>query len=225
VAWFARNGLTESPRYLARRPSGGGWQQLTHRPYRSRLLAAGGALFLGSAFLGPAVELANRYLDHERIFSPSRISILLAASSIPFLPMAVIGGRLADQIGRKPVAGTSITGAALCYGGFFLTTSPWIWIWIFGPLGSSFAAPAYAAVKVYATELFPTRIRARSSAVVQAMGVAGAAMGLVLAGWFAHPSIGAGIAKLAGLGIAAAVVVAIGLPETARLELEIINDG
>src|SRR5437764_8954871 len=71
-------------------------------------------------FLGPAVELTNRYLDYERHFAPGRIVLFLLLTSFPFIPMTVVGSRYADIIGRKPVAVIGITGATICYVGLFL---------------------------------------------------------------------------------------------------------
>ena len=215
----SRHLLNESPRYLAHIAERVRPLELLSVQYRRRLAKAGGALFLGLMFLGPATELMNRYLDDQRHFSASRIVLFLLLSSLPFLPMTMIGARQADLRGRKPIVIIGVSGATLAYAGMFLVGEPWIWP--LGPIAAVFAAPGYAAISVYATELFPTRMRNTAGTMVNLLGVAGAATGLVVTGLLAnHIATGAAIACLAVFPLLAVAVVAVTFPETARAELE-----
>lgn len=215
----ARHGMTESPRYLAHTQERVRISEVISPPYRRSLAKAGGALFLGLLFLGPATELTNRYLDNQRHFSSSRIVVFLLLSSLPFLPMTIFGARHADLRGRKPVVIAGVTGATLAYVCVFVVGPPWIWP--LGPLASAFAAPGYAAISVYGTELFPTRIRSTAGTLVNLLGVAGSATGLLLAGFLAtYHATGTAIACLGIFPLLAVAVCAVTFPETARLELE-----
>jgi MFS family permease len=222
VALRVSRHLRESSRYLSHSSERPRLSEFAALPYRRNLLKAGGALLCVFVFLGPATELTNRYLDTERHFSPGRIVLYLIVSSLPFLPMTVVGSRQADLRGRKPVAVAGIVGATAAYVALFLVGAPWIWA--LGPLGSAFAAPGYAAASVYATELFPTRLRATAGTLLQTFGVVGAAIGLICVGALSS-SLGTGhsIACLGVFTIAAAVIVVGTFPETARKSLEVTS--
>jgi putative MFS transporter len=211
--------LVESARYTAHAAERGSISEVLRPPYRRIVAKAGGALFLGFLFLGPAVEFMNRYLDHDLGFSSAQILLFLLLSSLPFMPMTAIGARQADIRGRKPVAVLCISAAAVAYAAIFLVQSPWVWP--LGPLASTFAAPGYAAISVYSSELFPTRLRSTAGTVVHLIGVAGAAVGLLLAGQLGERfGTGHGLALLVAFPLCAALLVAVSFPETANRELE-----
>jgi putative MFS transporter len=219
VIWRTRHRLAESPRYLVHRREPHRWNEVLGPSYRGRLALAGGTLFLAFIFYAPAIEFANRYLDKVRGFPSSRIVLFGAVVSIPFLPMTILGARWADRRGRKLVAVPGVIGSTVLYAlVYLLGGAP---MWVCGFLASVFVAPALAAIGVYASELFPTRLRSTANTAVNAMGVVGSAIGLVIAGRLSDRlGIGRAVAVLAVFPVIAACVLGFRFPETARRSLE-----
>lgn len=65
VTTRTRPRLVESARYTAHAAERASISEVLRPPYRRNMVKAGGALFLGLLFLGPAVESMNRYLEHD----------------------------------------------------------------------------------------------------------------------------------------------------------------
>jgi MFS family permease len=109
--------------------------------------------------------------------------------------------------------------SALAAAGFYLASGPWLW-----PLSLTAAmlgAASGAALSPYASELFPTRVRAGANTLVVVATVCGSAIGLVVAGVLAGPlGIGRAIALLAVGPLVSVAIVWLAFPETARRELE-----
>ena len=69
----------------------------------------------------------------------------------------VVGGRLADQRGRRIIGSIGIAGGTLFTVLMFVTSGPQIWVWSL--LGTVIGAIAVPALAVYGPELFPTESR------------------------------------------------------------------
>jgi putative MFS transporter len=109
--------------------------------------------------------------------------------------------------------------ATLSFVGFFLTASPWLWVFAF--VGQVLGSLSLAAIGVYTPELFPTRIRAAANTLVIACAVIGSGAGLATAGALAGPlGVGHAVAALAIFPLLAALIIALRFPETRGLELE-----
>jgi predicted MFS family arabinose efflux permease len=211
--------VAESPRFVRHASEPHRYRDVLRGIYGRRLLLVGGASFLAAAFTAPTLEFTTRYLHDSHGFSSYEIVAFLAVTGLPSFPMLILGGRLADVIGRKAVGIPLVGLSALAYAGFYLAPEPFIW-----PLalaGAMLGSAGGAALAPYASELFATRIRAEAQTLTLVLAVAGSATGLALVSVLSGPlGLGPSIAVLAGLPLIALVAVALGFPETARRELD-----
>jgi putative MFS transporter len=211
--------LRESKRYVVHAAERHGYAEVLRAPYAGRLALVGGVAFLSAIFFAPGAEFFNRYLSDVRGFSSVQIVVFLAVTGAPASITVVLGGRLADLRGRKPVAVPVLVIAALAFTGFYLTGEPWLWLFAF--VGQVLGSLSLAAIGVYTPELFPTRVRAAANTLVIACAVVGSGAGLATAGALAGPlGVGHAIAVLAFFPLLAAFIIARRFPETRGLELE-----
>jgi MFS family permease len=209
--------LPESRRFL--RPHGPA--SLAGHGGRLLLLAAAG--FFGLLFLAPASQFQNDFLRNEHGFAAWQLTVFTFATATPAGIGIVVGGRLADQRGRRPVGAIGVVGGAVLLSVGYNVGGPALWGAF--SLGAIVAAATVPALGVYGPELFPTSLRAKANGIITLGSVAGSAVGLTLAGRMADRwgSMGPGIAVLAvGPVIVALLVVAL-YPETAHIELEDLN--
>jgi MFS family permease len=211
--------LPESRRFLRHAAERHSYRELLRPLYKRRLALVGGTSLLSAAFFAPGVEFFTRYLDDVHHFSSVRIVAFLAVTAAPSAIGVIAGGRLADRYGRKLVGVPLGAVSALAAAGFYLASGPWLW-----PLSLTAAmlgAASGAALSPYASELFPTRVRAGANTLVVVATVCGSAIGLVVAGVLAGPlGIGRAIALLAVGPLVSVAIVWLVFPETARRELE-----
>ncbi len=187
---------------------------------RLRLLAA--TFFLTSVFSQPASQLQNEFLRHDRGFSATTISLFILVTSTPGFLGIVIGGRLADTRGRRVVASVAVSVGALATVASFLSHGWLLWAW--AAVGVLFGAAAVPSLGVYGPELFPTSLRGRANGVIQLVAVAGSSLGLLAAGVMAgHIGLGRAMAVLVIAPLLVGALVLVALPETAHLELEVLN--
>lgn len=128
-----------------------------------------------------------------------------------------LGGRLGDRLGRRPMIATAtLMGAAgtvlvfteveaLFAPGFFLLATA----------GSCFIAASVA----YMAELFPTEVRATTTAFLMSCQVLAGSVGLVVLGGLAGVVSTSLLLIILGGCLAPAVLALRGLPETARRDL------
>lgn len=189
---------------------------------RRLALLAGSALAL-AVFGTPASQFQNEFLREEFSFTAAHITLFTVLTITPASIGIVIGGRLADNHGKR------LIGAIGVAGGTFFTVLQFVGgsvtiVWIASALGSIVGGLAVPALAVYGPELFPTALRTKANVAITALGVSGSVVGLVLAGRLAERwSLGPGIAVLA---VAPAIVVLLLIPrypETAHKELEELN--
>jgi MFS family permease len=209
--------IPESRRFV--RPHG----RSSMRGHRGRLLLLASASFFGLFFLAPASQFQNEFLRTEHGFTAIGLAAFTLATNTPGGIGIVIGGRLADHRGRRMVGATaSIGGATLIALGY---QASGLMLWVTFTVGTVIAAAAVPALGVYGAELFPTSLRGRANGLITLAGVAGSSVGLILAGRFEtrFGSFGPGMAILAvGPFVVAALVLAL-YPETAHVELEVLN--
>jgi MFS family permease len=157
----------------------------------------------------------NKYLSDVRDFSNSGIALFrTVTTALPGLIGLVMGGRLAEQRGRKPVAivalliATSTQMIFFLYGGTLL--------WITSAVSVLTSAAAGIALGTLDAELFPTELRGTSNALLLIVSVLGAVAGLVIAGTLSDPlgGIGRSIALCGIAGMVAAIFFVPRLPET-----------
>jgi len=198
------------------------WSNVTLR--RRLALLSVGAL-AANVFSTPASQFDNQFLRDELGFTASEISIFSLITGTPIGFGVLLGGMLADRLGRRPVGAFGIAvGSAMTLLSFF-SESPAIYaVRLVGTvLGAGVAVPALA---VYGPELFPTRLRSTANGITVAFAVVGSVIGLQIVGRLSErwDAFGPALA-VAAIGPAVLIVLIVALyPETARRTLEDIND-
>jgi MFS family permease len=211
--------LPESRRFVAVHA------RATMRGHVGRLVLLAASSLLFQAWATPASQFTNEFLRKERNFGAPAITAFTIGTYTPAGIGIAAGGRLADVHGRRVIGAVglvlgTIGGVALFY------ANGWpMWAWaLFGNMAAALTVPALA---VYGPELFPTGLRGRANGIINVVGAAGGAFGLVAVGRLASRShYGTLATPLAIFGIAPlllAVLILARYPETAHRELEDLN--
>ena len=191
---------------------------------RRRLVLLAASAFLIAMFAAPASGLRNDFLKDEREFSAAAISLFTLVTNTPIGIGILAGGYLADRRGRRPVGAAGLVLGALLIVWAYLTDGPSLWVLTLA--GGVIGAIAVPALAVYGPELFGTYRRGRSNGVIVTVGVAGSALGAIVAGRLSDALDGQLGPALALLALGPLIVAALVLwkyPETAGQELEEIN--
>jgi MFS family permease len=203
----------------------GRFRELIDAAYGLRFLLLGLAAFLTNVFSAPSSQLTNRYLTHAHDFSNSDVALFRAVTAgVPGIVGVVLASRLAENRGRRPVTIVGLLIATGAQGAFFLAGND-VLLWTAPVIAIVAAACAGLALGTLDAELFPTEARGTSSGFLLVSGVAGSAVGLVLATQLKDVAGGLGPA-IALTGIAsliAAVFVVPRLPETATRQLDDVS--
>ena len=191
------------------------------RRYGRRFLLLGATAFLTNVFAAPSSQLANRYLTGAHDFSNSQVALFRGVTAgVPGVLGILVAGRLAESRGRRPVAIIGLLVAAAFQITFFLGDG--VALWLAPSIAIVAAACAGVAVGTVNTELFPTEVRGTSNGFLLVCGVAGAALGLLLATQLKDVvgGLGVGIAICGVAPIVAAAVLLPRLPETRARRLD-----
>lgn len=170
------------------------------------------ASFAVGSFSGPAVSFASDYLINDLNWSVLASSLTIISAGALGATGLLIGGRAADHYGRRPVMVLGMLLGGVGGAAFYWQPGPLLIVWIVvGSFGSSIFVPAIAAMR---SELFPTKNRAVAGALLSAMSVTGAILGLAF-GRLTIDSWGlpTTITVLAAVALAAIPLVLL-LPET-----------
>lgn len=138
-------------------------------------------LYIGSTLLTPL------YAFYERAFGFPDLAVteIYAIYAIGNLAVLFFFGRLADQVGRRPVtlAALAITiVSAIC----FLAASATPWLFVARVLNGFAAGLGASALTAWLAELEPDCDRARAAAFASAGNLAGLAVGAIIAGVLAR---------------------------------------
>ncbi|MGH2711259.1 MAG: MFS transporter [Actinomycetota bacterium] len=178
---------------------------------------------LANVFFAPTSFFLNKFLVDERGFSATAVSLFTLATATPGAIGVLIGGRLADTKGRRPVGAVALAVATLGTVLAFQSVGASLWLWTL--LASVVGSASVPALGVYGPELFPTSLRGRVGGLLAITALVGSAIGLVVGGAAADTPGGLANAliplSVAPLLVAALVLLA--YPETAKRELEDIN--
>jgi len=219
--------MTETSRYeaLARTDvSRGRVRDIRGQGYGRRFVLLATTFFLLNVFNAPSSQLANKYLIDVHHFSNSGIAILrIVTTGIPGLAGLVIGGRLTEVRGRRPIAAIALAVATATQMVFFLSGG--LLLWFMSGTSIIAASAGGIALGTLGVELFPTETRSTSNGLLGVIGVLGSVLGFVITGLLAHPQgeIGRAIA-LCGIGALVATIVFVPLlPESRAQELDDVS--
>ena len=199
--------------------------ELVDSAYGFRFLLLGLAAFLTNVFSAPSSQLTNRYLTHAHDFTNSDVALFRTVTAgVPGIVGVVLASRLAESRGRRPV---TIIGLLVATG-------------VAGRVLPRRKRPpaldhpgdrdhrrrvAGLALGTLDAELFPTEARGTSSGFLLVSGVAGSAVGLVVATQLRDVvgGLGPAIALCGIASLLAAVFVVPRLPETAERRLDDVS--
>jgi MFS family permease len=188
-----------------------------------RLAVQMSVAFFGNLLLAPASFFQNAFLKDERGFSAGMVTVFAFATATPAVIGLVVGGRVADQRGRRRLATACVpTGAALLAATFWFSGPV---MWTTAITGAIIAATAFPPLAVYRTELFPTGRRGRAAFLILASALIGGSISLLVTGALLDRGVSHG-PIMSALFVGPLVVAAIvwrTYPETAHRELEDIN--
>lgn len=191
---------------------------------RWRVGAVGAIAFLQGLVSAGAVGWWTYYAEHERHLGTTTAGAFFAAAALFSVAGYLVCGALMDRVGRRRVAMLYTVAAVACAVGTFQVAGRWTMFPLL--LGTAFfgigAAPVLSA---FATELFPTAVRAQASAWIRnGFGSAGAVTGPALIG-----VLGARGGLIGSIGAAASVMALVylivlpiiwHLPETRQVVLD-----
>ena len=215
-AYHLTRQLPETHRFEQRHP-------VAPRLDRRRFAIIATVAITSNLFVAPASFFQNRYLDHVRGYTGGGIALFIFCTATPASLGLIVGGRIADVVGRRAVLAICMPLSTLLLVGSFTYAGSAMWLLtlVGGLLGGAY----YPAFIVYRTELFPTGNRGRVNGYVTAISLAGSSVGLLLVGALVHRGWSYGQSMLlVGIGqVLAAAIAYLAYPETAHLELEQIN--
>jgi MFS family permease len=144
-------------------------------------------------------------------------SVIVIAAAPTTLAGYLVGGRLSDRIGRKPVTWVAIV--LLAVGAVVMHTEQ---RWLFAPgffLMAASEATLQSTRATFVSELFPTEVRATLASFVGAANVVAGSIGLVVVGLLA--SVVEPETTIMGLAVvcAATVLALRRLPETSGVDV------
>jgi MFS family permease len=180
-------------------------------------------VFLTNIFIATMSIFQNRYLKNTRGYSATLVALFTVATSSPASIGLVLGGRVADERGRRVLGSTMVPLGAILLALSFATAGTVMWLTAIA--GGVCLGVSYPALAVYRGELFPTRTRGLAGGIIMTSALMGGIIGLLTAGWTidAGASYGTVLLALSAFPIIASLIVWFRYPETAHMELEDIT--
>ncbi len=182
------------------------------------------AFFQGLASAG-AVGWWTYYAEHQRHFGTGIAGAFFAVAALVSVGGYVTCGRLMDRMGRRPTAVLYALAAVACGAATFQVDNRWAMLPLL--MGTAFFGIGVAPVlSAFATELFPTSVRAQASAWIRnGLGNAGSVLGPTLVGVLGSAAgplhdIGNAATLVVVLFLVAVPIVLLAVPETRGLSLE-----
>ncbi|MCE9622903.1 MAG: MFS transporter [Actinomycetia bacterium] len=192
---------------------------------RRRLALIGWVALASNLFVAPASFFQNRYLGDVRGYSGGGIALFTLATGTPASIGLIVGGRMADVIGRRKLILLCSPASTAAIIGAFLIGGPAMWL--LALVGGFLAGMAYPAFAVYRSEMFPTGNRGKANGIVTATALLSGGLGILVVGYARDQGVSFGLSMgLMAIGQLVAVYIAYRhYPETAHLELEQLNPG
>ena len=225
IAYALMKWLPESERFIRHTPKTKMRAAYIADALRGNLGRICSVVFLTNVYIATASIFQNRYLKEERGYTAAQVALFTIITSSPATFGLVIGGRVADERGRRILGATLVPIGAFLLALSFSTSGATMWlVAIAGGLAFGISYPALA---VYRGELFPTRTRGLAGGIIMTSALFGGIIGLVGGGWFldANGSYGQVMMWLVIGPVIASAIVWFRYPETAHRELDdITND-
>lgn len=191
---------------------------------RPRVLAVGAIAFLQGLASAAAVGWWIYYAEHERHFGTGTAGAFFAGAAIVSIGGYVACGRLMDRIGRRPTAVLFVSGSVLCAIATFQIADRWVMLPFLAGT-AAFGIGIAPVLSAFATELFPTEVRAQASAWIRnGLGNTGSVIGPTLVGVLGASgaplrNVGNAVSVLALLMLAVVPIVWRAIPETRGVAL------
>lgn len=233
VVTAARRRLHESQAYLharrARLPTPsvrrlldlGFWRG----PARGRGMAVGAVALVQGLVSAAAVGWWTWYAEHQRHYGTGTAGTFFALAALVSMVGYLACGRLMDLFGRRWTAIGYVVGATACAMVTFQVSDRWVMLpFLFGT--AFFGLGMAPVLSAFATELFPTHIRAQASAWIRnAFGTTGSVIGPTIVGVLGAASgplhnIGDAMTVTAALLLVLVPIVLFSIPETRATALE-----
>jgi MFS family permease len=225
IAYALMKWLPESERFIRHTPKAKMRAAYIADALRGNLGRICSVVFLTNVYIATASIFQNRYLKEERGYTAAQVALFTIVTSSPATFGLIIGGRVADERGRRILGATLVPIGAFLLALSFSTSGATMWlVAIAGGLAFGISYPALA---VYRGELFPTRTRGLAGGIIMTSALFGGIIGLVGGGWFldANGSYGQVMMWLVIGPVIASAIVWFRYPETAHRELDdITND-
>jgi MFS family permease len=192
---------------------------------RQRLFLIGAVALTANLFVAPTSYFQNNYLDKVRGYSGGGIALFTIATATPASVGLIVGGRLADLLGRRRlIAICTPISTVLVVLAFTVDGAS---MWFASLAGGLTAAMAYPAFAVYRTELFPTGNRSTANALITTVALLSGSLGILAVGALRDRgwAFGEVMALMATGQLLATLIAVRWYPETAHLELEELNPG
>ena len=180
-------------------------------------------VFLTNLYIATASIFQNRYLKDDRGYSAALVAVFTVVTSSPASLGLVLGGRIADERGRRILGTILVPIGAFLLALSFSVSGPLMWT--VAILGGFAFGLSYPALAVYRGELFPTGVRGLAGGIIMTSALVGGSLGLIGAGRVLDSGVSYGTVMMClVLGpLIASVVVWFRYPETAHRELEDIT--
>jgi MFS family permease len=177
-----------------------------------------GIAFFVAAFASPAFDFVLERLINDLAWESGAARFLLLVFSGIGAVGLLLGGRMADRIGRKPTTITALVVGLVGGVGFYVLDSGWfLAASIFlATLGATMLTPSFGAQRA---ELFPTRVRATASAWVTNVAIIGSIAGFITGGILIDRIGLASTVALLGSGVLISIYLVTRLPETRGMDL------
>lgn len=223
VCWAGRQ-LHETQRFQQHRDDTAVLAAEDRRRRTDRLVLLAVSAFLVAMFLAPTNSFQNDFLKDERGFSALGVAVFSVVTATPVGIGFLIGGRLAETLGRRAVGAFGLTCGTILRASSYFASGPALWLLtLAGTVVSGIAVPALA---VYGPELFGTHDRGRANGIIVVAGVVGSTLGLLAVGLLSDRwggELGPPVALTAAGPLIVAVLVLTRFPETAGMDLEELN--
>jgi len=225
IAYALMKWLPESERFIRHVPKTKMRAAYIADALRGNLGRICSVVFLTNIYIATASIFQNRYLKDERGYSAALVALFTIITSSPATFGLIIGGRVADERGRRILGATLVPIGAFLLALSFSTSG--VVMWLVAIAGGLAFGISYPALAVYRGELFPTRTRSLAGGIIMTSALLGGIIGLVGGGWFldANGSYGQVMMWLVIGPVIASAIVWFRYPETAHRELDdITND-